>query len=96
MRATCALLVIAVIAISSTGAHAQPPVGGASLIPDGPGRYRIENSLGQRKGTLVETSPGVFQFRDEAGRLSDWKWKKRPDGGFDLVPSPFGEKKQSR
>lgn len=90
------LVVLALISFSPMAVHAQPPLGGASLIPDGPGRYRVENSLGQRKGTLVETSPGVYQLRDEAGRLSDWKWKKRADGGWDYVPSPFGEKTKSR
>lgn len=93
MRAACAVVVIAVIAISPMGAYAQPPIGGASLIPDGPGRYAVQNSLGQRTGTLVESSPGVYQLRDESGRLSDWKWKKRTDGGWDFVPSPFGDKK---
>jgi hypothetical protein len=30
---------------------------------------------------LVETAPGVYQLREETGRLSDWKLKKRADGG---------------
>ena len=96
MKAICAAVVIAGITMSPMGVLAQPPVGGASLIPDGPGRYRIENSLGERRGTLVETSPGVYQLRNEAGRLSDWSLKKRADGAWDYVPSPFGEQKKSR
>lgn len=93
MRRAVAVVVLAAVTALPGRMTAQPPVGGASLIPDGPGRYAIQNQLGQRKGTLVETSPGVFQLRDEAGRLSDWKMKKRADGGWDYLPSPFGNEK---
>jgi hypothetical protein len=74
----------------------QPPVGRATIRPDGPGRYVVENSLGQQKGSVIEASPGIYRFRNELGQLSDWSLKKRRDGGFDFVPSPFGKEKQSK
>lgn len=96
MRRIDLAVVIAAFTILPMRARAQPSIGGASIKPDGPGRYAIENALGQRKGTLVETARGVFQLRNEFGQLSDWKLKRRPDGGWDYVPSPFGDGKKSR
>lgn len=90
------VLLVAMLLVPPGRMAAQPPVGGMSLVPDGPGRYVLENKLGQRTGTLVETSPGVYRFRNSAGRLSDWRLRKRLDGVWDFVPSPFGESKKAR
>lgn len=91
----CAVVVIAVIAVLPLEARAQPPVG-ATLRPDGPGRYVIVNSLGQVTGALVEVSPGHFRFRDSRGALSDWSLKKRADGGWDYTPDPFHRERKSQ
>jgi hypothetical protein len=95
MRAMCAAAV-AMVAALPVNVLAQPAIGGATIRADGPGRYVVENSLGQQKGTIVETSSGVYRFRNDLGQLSDWTLKKRADGGFDFVPSPFGKPRQSR
>jgi hypothetical protein len=95
MRPMCAAVVV-LIAVLPADVRAQPAIGGSSIRPDGPGRFVIENERGQQKGTVVETGAGVYRFRNELGQLSDWTLKKRPDGGFDFVPSPFGKPKQSR
>ena len=88
MRPLCAAAVV-LIAVLPADVRAQPAIGGSSIRADGPGRYVVENERGQQKGTVVETSPGVYQFRNELGQLSDWHLRKRPDGGWDYVPSPF-------
>jgi len=87
---------VALIAVLPAEVRAQPAIGGATIRPDGTGRYVVENERGQQKGTIVETGPGVYRFRNELGQLSDWTLKKRGDGGFDIVPSPFGVEKPSR
>jgi hypothetical protein len=95
MRAMCAA-VVALIGVLLVGVRAQPAIGGATIRADGPGKYTVVNSRGQQKGTVVETGSGVYRFRNELGQLSDWTLKKRADGGFDFVPSPFGKERQSR
>jgi hypothetical protein len=89
------LIVLALVPMLPVRVAGQPSVGGATIRPDGPGRYVVENSLGQQKGTVVEVSPGIYRFRNELGQLSDWSVKKRADGGWDYVPDPFHKEKKS-